>query len=74
MAKTYPVSVVIDEPAHDRSNLGYTIVSINHEDAAFKGYLLEYGWDISRMGLAGADAPMESDAESSRYNAGKMDQ
>jgi MFS family permease len=47
--------------------------TIDHEDAAFKGYLLEHGWDISRMGINGSTAPMDSDAESSRYNVGKLD-
>jgi len=49
--------------------------TIDHEDAAFKGCLLEHGWDISRMGLAGAAAATaESDAESSQYHAGKSEQ
>ena len=40
--------------------------TIDHEDAAFKNYLLEHHWDISRMGLAGSAAPMASDEESSK--------
>lgn len=37
--------------------------TIDFEDQAFKGYLLENGYDISGMGLAGAAAPMGSDDE-----------
>jgi MFS family permease len=47
--------------------------TIDHEDATFRSYLVEHGWDISRMGLAGIGTSMESDAESSQYNVGKMD-
>ena len=31
--------------------------TIDHEDAVFKGYLVEHGWDISRMGLVQGVAP-----------------
>lgn len=33
---------------------------IDHEDAAFKGYLIEHGWDVSRMGLINGAAPPAS--------------
>jgi hypothetical protein len=46
--------------------------TIDHEDSAFKGYLIEHGWDISRMGLNSSTAPTDSDAESSRHNVGKL--
>jgi len=47
--------------------------TIDYEDATFKSYLVEHDWDISRMGLAGATTSVESDAESSGYNVGKID-
>jgi MFS family permease len=45
--------------------------TIDHEDAAFKGYLLENGWDISRMGLSSVGPHVGSDEEGSRYNVEK---
>ncbi|KAI4851643.1 MFS phospholipid transporter Git1 [Aureobasidium sp. EXF-8845] len=47
--------------------------TIDHEDATFKNYLIEHGWDISRIGLAGTNASKESDAESSQHNVSKTD-
>jgi len=46
--------------------------TIDHEDAAFKGYLIENGWDVSRMGLAGSAASMAVDEETSREGSEKQ--
>lgn len=43
--------------------------TIDHEDASFKSYLIENGWDVSRMGLASTAAPMDADEESPDIHA-----